>query len=277
MTRTGMTCARFDDLLAEYLEETSEAGVRKAMDAHRVDCLRCAAVVRDIAKIRMDAGGLPDLTPSRDLWSGISERIDREVVAAPHFGAAQSFSASSFGRGQPNRRASFMKWGVAAAALMAVTSGVTYYAAMARVQRRTIKTVAVGRDSVATMASNRLEPASPSAPNVAPPSLGQAPAPFAGANVLPASTHAPRISAMVTYDREIAGLRNMLAQRRVDLDPGTVAVIEHSLTTIDNAIHEARTALASDPASRFLREQLDKALEKKLGLLRTVALLPARA
>ena len=82
---------------------------------------------------------------------------------------------------------------------------------------------------------------------------------------------------MVTYDREIADLRDVLAQRRNDLDPSTVAILEHSLTTIDVAIQEARTALVTDPASKFLKDQLDKALEKKLGLLRTVALLPARA
>ena len=49
-----------------------------------------------------------------------------------------------------------------------------------------------------------------------------------------------------------------------------------SIATIDSAIAEARRALEVDPASRFLSTQLNKALEKKLGLLRTAALLPSR-
>ncbi len=276
MTRTSMTCDRFDDLLADYFEGTCEPGTRNAMDSHRVACLRCAAIVRDIEKLRIDAGALPELMPSRDLWVGISERIDREVVAAPSFGASPQFSAPGLTRGQPVRPVPFLKWGVAAAALIAVTSAVTYYATMARVQRESMTTVAVipsGGDTAATIVVNRPD----STPNVDLSTLHQPAAPLAGSTVLPVSGRAARVPAIVTYDHEIADLRNVLAQRRVDLDPSTVAVIEHSLTTIDAAIQEARTALASDPASRFLKEQLDKALEKKLGLLRTVALLPARA
>jgi hypothetical protein len=75
---------------------------------------------------------------------------------------------------------------------------------------------------------------------------------------------------------EIGRLRGVLSQRREDLDPATVAVLENSLKTIDKAVAEARQALANDPASRFLRDQLNKALEKKLGVLRTAALLPSR-
>jgi len=85
-----------------------------------------------------------------------------------------------------------------------------------------------------------------------------------------------RVPAAVTYDREISALRKLLEQRRNDLEPSTVAVLENSLTTIDKAIAEARAALAGDPASRFLKDQLNKALDKKLELLRTAALLPSR-
>ena len=71
-------------------------------------------------------------------------------------------------------------------------------------------------------------------------------------------------------------LRLLVDQRRAQLDPVTVAIVENSLTQIDRAILDARNALARDPASSFLTEQLNRALEKKLGVLRTAALLPAR-
>lgn len=269
MTKMNLTCEQFDDLLPDYFEGTSEPATRIAMDSHRVACLRCAAIVRDIEKIRVDAEALPELSPSHDLWAGISSRIDEEVVAAPVFGGPGRSTLH-----QPARPVPLMKWGIAAAILVAVTSGVTYYATMAQVRRGTVGTVAVipeSGDSVATL--------SPTPPVVTPSldSSASRPAPGGGAGVVPVASRGARVPANVTYDHEIAELRNVLEQRRMELDPSTVTVIQHSLTTIDIAIKEARTALASDPASTFLKEQLDKALEKKLGLLRRVALLPARA
>jgi hypothetical protein len=85
-----------------------------------------------------------------------------------------------------------------------------------------------------------------------------------------------RSEARVTFDAEITRLRDVVSERADQLDPATVAIIENSIKTIDAAIAEARAALARDPASRFLSSQLDKALESKLGLLRTAALLPPR-
>lgn len=52
-------------------------------------------------------------------------------------------------------------------------------------------------------------------------------------------------------------------------------VIEHNLAIIDAAIAQSRAALAKDPASGFLNDQLNSALDQKVELLRTVALLPA--
>jgi hypothetical protein len=83
-------------------------------------------------------------------------------------------------------------------------------------------------------------------------------------------------SPAVTYDREIARLRGVLELRRADLDPATVAIIEQNLRVIDRAIAQSRAALARDPRSGFLNERFIDALEKKVELLRTAALLPAR-
>jgi hypothetical protein len=78
------------------------------------------------------------------------------------------------------------------------------------------------------------------------------------------------------YDREIAKLRTVMKTRRSQLDPRTVAVLEQSIAVIDSAIAQSRAALAKDPASGFLAEQLNHSLEKKVELLRTAAMLPAR-
>ncbi len=97
--------------------------------------------------------------------------------------------------------------------------------------------------------------------------------PPVASNVIPASQ---KLSATVTYEREIDGLRSIVRDRRSQLDPKTLAVIERNLGVIDSAIAESRAALRKDPKSAFLADQLDHALDTKLELLRTVAMLPAR-
>ena len=57
----------------------------------------------------------------------------------------------------------------------------------------------------------------------------------------------------------------------------TIAVLEKNLDLIDRAIAESRAALERDPASEFLADQLARAMTKKVAILRTVALLPARS
>ncbi|MDQ6738637.1 MAG: hypothetical protein M3Z30_13185, partial [Gemmatimonadota bacterium] len=63
-----------------------------------------------------------------------------------------------------------------------------------------------------------------------------------------------------TYDAEIATLHDALEARRGQLNPGTVAVIEQNLRVINDAIRQSRAALAKDPNSRLLNDQLDRTL-----------------
>jgi hypothetical protein len=78
-----------------------------------------------------------------------------------------------------------------------------------------------------------------------------------------------------TYDSEITTLHRALEARRGQLNPATVAIIEQNLSVIDEAIRQSRAALAADPNSRLLNDQLDRTLAKKTILLRAAALLPS--
>jgi hypothetical protein len=78
------------------------------------------------------------------------------------------------------------------------------------------------------------------------------------------------------YDREIARLRVLIDQRRNQLDPVTVAIIERNMQVIDTAIVQCKRAIAHDPASRFLMESLNQSLQTKVELMRTAALSPSR-
>ncbi|GAC1483935.1 MAG: hypothetical protein NVS1B5_03680 [Gemmatimonadaceae bacterium] len=70
------------------------------------------------------------------------------------------------------------------------------------------------------------------------------------------------------YLRNVAVLQDILDQREAALAPETVAQLKASLRTIDEAILEARNALARDPANKMLIEMLSGTYRQKVDLLR---------
>jgi hypothetical protein len=246
------TSEHVDALLSAFLEGDLGLAERRAVDLHLRACIRCAKIIRDIEAIRQDAASLPPMEPSRDLWAGIAARIDTPVIELPSRQASPAV---------PRRRT----WQLAAAAvlLMAVSSGVTYLVTGSG-QRAAGSETAATNPGVVTPVP---------APGVVTPPR---PAPRApsGSPVLVSNEPMP---ADVMYDLEIGRLRKILEERKVDLDTATVSAVEKSLRAIDQAILDARKALATDGSSQFLTEQLNKALEKKLGVLRRVALMPVGA
>ena len=247
---TTLTCEHVDELLASYFEGDLGEAERRAVDAHLRGCLRCTAIVRDIEGIRHDAAILPELEPSRDLWTGIAARIEAPVI-----------DLKSRAPRAPVRTA----WRQAAAAvvLMALSSGVTYVVTRPDVGSR-MSDVAAADTTIGAVSES-------GAPNVVSPR----PAPRAPSTP-PVLISDPAPTELV-YDQEIARLRKIVDERRRDLDAATIAAVERSLRAIDVAIKDARTALATDTSSPFLNEQLNRALEKKVGVLRRVALMPAGA
>jgi anti-sigma factor RsiW len=69
------------------------------------------------------------------------------------------------------------------------------------------------------------------------------------------------------YDAAVEELEQVLSGAREQLDPGTVAILEQSLATIDRAIEEAQQALRSDPANRYLSTHLAATMKRKIQLL----------
>lgn len=248
-----ITCEHIDAVLSAWFEGDLELAERQAVDAHLRECLRCASLVRDIEAIRRDAGSLPEMAPSRDLWEGIAARIEAPVIEL----TARQAPA-------PRLRA----WQMAAAAvlLVAASSGVTYV--LTGVDRRA---PSAGQVASTTGDSTTLSAPVSGNPGVVTPSRRST---GRGSTLL---VRAEPMAPEVMYDQEITRLRAILDERRGSLDTATVAAVEKSLKAIDAAIADARAALTSDAQSRFLNEQLNRALEKKLGVLRRVALLPVGA
>jgi hypothetical protein len=270
------------DQLASYLEGELAEPMRLELEAHAASCAECNSLLADLDVIAREASALPMLQPSRDLWSGIAARIDAPVV---------SLEETRRARPALHRRA-WMRPSLAAAALVLVTAGVTHYFTRASIDAtdpaRGAQPARIAQ--VATVGS-AIEPVNAVAPSTSDslgtfevsgtgsgPSSSARTARTSSAN--PAARLASAEPAMKetqpVYDQEIGKLRAIVKERRAQLDPGTVAVLEQSIAVIDSAIAQSRAALAKDPASGFLATQLNHSLEKKVELLRTAALLPSR-
>ena len=70
------------------------------------------------------------------------------------------------------------------------------------------------------------------------------------------------------YLRQASALQDLLDQQETALAPETVAQLKASLRTIDEAILEARSALARDPSNKLLIEMLSTNYRQKVDLLR---------
>jgi len=271
MTSPIMTCELFAERLADSLESDVDAATRAALDAHAARCANCGALLADLRRLRTAAAALPALAPERDLWAGIAARIETPVVEITPGGRAAPRA------GRRDRRLSPVWMGIAAAALIAVTATITQ-----RVSRQPAATTPDNVAAVTTPARGRPAPgaaqSTDSQPAITATTTGIPANATAGAPA-PSRTRlaSNRLTPEQTYDMEITRLRAIIAQRRSGLDTATINVIERNLKVIDDAIAQCREALRKDPASRFLIESLNDALDTKIHLLRTAATLPTRA
>src|SRR5690242_7090420 len=271
-------CDAFAERLADLLERDVDESARAALEGHALVCADCGALLSDLRRLRIDASSLPTLAPSRDLWDGISQRIDAPVIPL-HAGTVVVESGAA-----PIAR--WRRWAsmsAAAALLMAATAASTYYLTIRFRDAGSPPSVAM-RSPVAPDTSHLASGnAAVRAVAVADSAGLERPVPKrsepAASATPPASVRlvSAKPSAEQVYTSEIARLGTIVERRRAQLDPVTIGVIERNLKVIDDAIAQCKLALTKDPASRFLMESLNNALENKVQLLRTATMLPARS
>ena len=237
---TGSRCERYEDQVSAYVDDELAPEARAELEAHVASCDWCATLAADLRTLAADARTMPLLAPSRDLWPAIEARIEAPVIALAD--------------AEPRR---VRRWqvaphwlAIAAAALVAVSSGVTYLVAA----RGDAAPVADGAELGPWVVTGGERTGDVQNAGAGSPSA------------LPSS-----------YDAELARLQAMLAERRSQLDSSTVATIERTLRVIDDAIVESREAIARDPGSPFLHEQLDRTLARRVELMRALALMPSRS
>jgi hypothetical protein len=289
-TYMPLDCDGFAAELADYLEGDAPDAVRAAMETHAAGCTDCRQLLEDIGTIRDEAAALPTLTPSRDLWAGIAERIDAPVIP---FERKRSTIVV---------RRTWARPAIAAAALVVFTAGITYkVTTMNSGVSRPVDTTHVAT-APATASPIVDPPSTGGGTTVGPKTVASAQSSAASAPATSTKRATNRVAATPRetegvssqpvrlvgggesvmrstepmYDREIDKLRHIVKTRREQLDPKTITVLEQSIAVIDSAIAQSRAALKADPASGFLAKELNQSLEKKVELLRTAAMLPAR-
>jgi anti-sigma factor RsiW len=222
-----------DDALSAYLDGELDAAARAEVERHLAACAACRDVVDDLRQLRAEARAWAglDAVPDRDLWAGIAARLGAPAGA----GGARIL---------PWYR---RRWSVGIIELAAAAS------------------------LVAALTAGLLwRPAPPAGDTAAAP----APAPVL-ARVEPVDVPEGAIATVsfadAQFDAAVADLERVLASQRDSLNPRTVLVLERNLQIIDDAIREAREALAADPANALLNAHLAGARQRKLDLLRRAA------
>ncbi len=253
--------------LSAYLDGDLPDDERYAVESHLSGCTHCAGVLDELTRVVARARTVHPRPPQADLWGGIAGRID----AASRNGHVMPFeSPARLPIRIASRRVSlsFLQLAAAAVLLMAVSGGIVWSIAH--------------RPRVSSDTSRAGLPPSHDA-------LADRRSPGEAGQVLresgPTSTgdfqvrrdddvQAATISfADQQYDAAVSDLEKALNKGRGRLDAGTIAIVEHNLQIIDQAIAQARQALADDPANGYLSSHLVEARRRKLDLLRRAAAL----
>ena len=252
----ALPCTRFAELFGPYLEGELAEADRAEVARHAVSCGHCGALLVEIDGIVASAGALAPMSPSRDLWRGIEQRLEAPVIALTSRAPATVEQRSFMQRSISVRRF------VAAAVLLVAASSAVTWRVVRQQPARSVAPTAVA-DGFAT----------PIVPSVN--ALTAADTVFPATEMaVPASFDAAAIPDVdEVYAEQIASLRTLVDARFADLDSVTVAELRRNLAIIDRAIADSRRALQRSPKSPVLSSQLDRALQTKLALMRRVALL----
>jgi hypothetical protein len=224
---------RYTDLISDYLDGTLDPGTHRQVERHLAGCTECAALLSDFERV---VGRARVLVEEDTLPS---EDLWPGIEARLRRAANAPLPVPVRITAVPERRSLKPRISFTIPQLAA--------ACLALVVLSAAGAFYVGRGS------RKAETAS-----IAP----QLPAPAA-------ATMVESQDAIKDVER----LRELLASRRNDLNPATVAALETSLRTIDSAIRQAQLALAADPKNPYLRDHLDDTMRRKVDLMRRATML----
>ena len=260
------------DRLSDYLDGELSAEDCSAVEAHLRGCAHCSEVLNELKRVVARAQSIEPRPPQADLWGGIAERID--AAGRPPAQPVERANVTTFPHRMP-RRITFTLPQLAAAALVvaAVSGGIAWElrpsfgtpdgapderSASTADAGRPLRTAESGADIAASAAD-----------------LGQ---PFKGPEAGGSDARIETVGmADAQYDAAVADLEKALKNGQGQLDASTIAIVEHNLQIIDQAINQAREALVADPANSYLSSHLVETRRRKLDLLRRATALTNEA
>jgi hypothetical protein len=229
------------DKLSDYLDGELPDAEQRAVAAHLAECADCARTLEELRAVVAAAQSATPSLPSVDLWNGIAARIASAEGQRPVVKSGWDVG----------RRFSFTWPELAAASvLLALFSGW----AATRLIPQNDRPEGLHYDSTGAAQST----------SSADLQVRRGPGDVSLATVSFDDTE---------YDAAVADLEHALQSGRGRLDPETVKIVEANLTIIDQAVDEARRALAEDPANAYLSGYLVETRRRKLDLLRQAAAL----
>jgi anti-sigma factor RsiW len=229
--------SEWTDQLSDYLDAELSDQQQRAVAAHVAECADCARTLDELRAVAEHGRALAPATPSADLWSGIADRIASAEGTRPIVGNSGA-----------RRRFSFT-WPelIAASILLVLVSG---WAALRLTTNLPAPGSADGQVRPEATASGATAANSAARPDVVPASFDD-----------------------TEYDAAVVDLQRALQSGRGQLDPITVRIVEQNIAIIDQAVDDARRALAKDPANSDLNGYLLETRRRKLDLLRHAAAL----
>lgn len=227
--------------LSALLDGDLDAADAASVRTHVADCAACRAMLADLEALRQQARAWAEVevAPAHDLWPALAARLDSPAHdTGSQAGGDGSRVVSGPARWYQRRWSLGLPELALAASLAAAVGGALVWS----------RPAAAPEPPEAVAAAPIVADAEPMAVDTS----AVTPVSFADAQ----------------YDAAVVDLEHVLQEQRQRLDPRTVIVLERNLRIIDEAIREAREALAADPANAMLNAHLASARRRKLDLLR---------
>jgi copper chaperone CopZ len=232
-----MNCEHCEEAIGELVDGARmDEATRIEVEAHLRDCASCRALLADLRQIHAAAVRLPvDPVPDR-VWARVSGQLPIPAVGPQKPRVFRILFGSQRVR---------LAWGAAATMALAV---LVLVVALPRL-----------RSGDGRQGAVRTAAPGPVHPNDA---------------ELVQSVESELQLAEQHYEKAIAGLEQIAKAGQGSLDPQLASTLQKNLGVIDQAIHDSRVALQTQPANELAQESLFEAFRRKVGLLQdTVSLI----
>ena len=241
MTDGGHPRDRFRDRLSEYLDGGLGPEEETLLERHLASCETCRRTLAELDAVVERAGRLGAREPDTDLWPGIAARVGSGAELSP--GAESDATVDLPARRRRRAARGFARYSPQLAAAIALAWLTTALVWMANARD---DVDAGGGDLQAIRFPTLLPPA---------------------AREVAAGAEPGETATAEAYAELIAELERVLFDPARPLPPETVARIRRALVTIDRAIEDAREALLEVPDDPYLREHMNRTMQRKSEFL----------